>query len=500
MISVFERALGAERAAVLSGITLGERASISRELNRAFRDSGAMHILVASGSNVGMVTFIVFLLARFARAGRRWAGFAAVLTAGFYTLLAGADTPLLRAYVMSVFGTAGFLLERESGLLHGLVLAALALVIADPQTLFRPDFQMSFASTAALLVALSVYKPPKEGRILRWSAQLFIAGAAAQLALFPLMAGYFHRVSLAPLLSNFFVIPLASLLMSGGFALALLSPLPLVFTPLSWLIKGLLDFLVMVVQGSAAWGLTFEVPSPGPAFTICFYCAVFLLLHLPGRGLLKHLWKPAAAVAVFSLLFALFHKPAPQALVLGAGYQRSVLFSLPDGELLLFGSAVNGDMLADAVLSRGRKRLEALFISGCGGDALSGLEALSRRIKIKRIFAPYGPADEKYLPLLKSAVSLWPGDSVPASGWKASLEWPFYRDLRLRRTVRPGYNGSVPKSYSWRLDLPEAAVELGAGLRGADIRSKMGEFDIIFPRGQRARIIFSDNINIRNDI
>ena len=485
MLYTFEKTLGPERAAVLSGITIGERASISRELNRAFRDSGAMHILVASGSNVGFVTFLVFLLARGLKLSRLWAGFAAVALAGFYTLLAGADTPLVRAYIMSVFGTAGFLLERESGVLHGLVLAALAIIATDPQALFRPDFQMSFTSTAAILIALSAYKIPK--RMDSWLGKkvyyLLISSVAAQIALFPLMASYFHRVSLAPLLSNFFVMPVAALLMGSGFALTLLSWFNPLLPLAGALLKLPLDFLIWLVQNSASWGLVLETARPSGAMTVCFYSCALLFLHLPQKEVLSKLWKPVSALALASLLVGFAVPNAINAVVLGNSRNRSLLVTTQDRQLLLFGAAVNGDILADAVLDSGRRSVDALFISGSGGNSLAGFAALAKRIKISRIYGPYGPVEPELLGPLSGAQALWPGESVSGTGWQATLLWPFCLDQRLHLTRHTGYSGSGEEFYSWLLRLPELELETGAALHCARVRAHRDEFDIIFRRG-----------------
>jgi len=500
MLSAFDKAVGPQRAAVLSGITIGERASISRELNRAFRDSGAMHILVASGSNVGLVTFLVFLLARAVKLSRFWAGLAAVGLAGFYTLLAGADTPLVRAYIMSVFGTAGFLLERESGVLHGLVLAALTITAADPQALFRPDFQMSFASTAAILIALSAYKAPQklDGWFSRKAYYLLVSSVAAQIALFPLMAAYFHRVSLAPLLSNFFVMPVAAGLMGCGFALALLSWFQALLPLAGMVVKLPLDFLIWLVQGSAGWGLIIEAARPSAALTVCFYSAALLIFHLPQKEVLSRLWKPVSALALASLIIGFAAPGAVNAVVLGNNRNRSLLVKLDRGPLLLFGTAVNGDILADAVLDSGRRRVDALFITGSGGYSLAGLKNLSKRIKIDRIYGPYGPVDADLAPSLYSAKALWPGEEATGNGWTAVLAWPFYLDGKLAFTRREGYGGSGEEFYSWLLKLPKIELETGAALRCARVRAQGDEFDIIFRRGGAAFSIPA-NGHIRND-
>ena len=77
-----------------------------------------MHLLVASGSNVGFITFLVYFLCSKLKIGKifRPPGLAC---AGFYVLVAGLEAPLVRGYVMYSAALAGYLLDRDSGVFRG---------------------------------------------------------------------------------------------------------------------------------------------------------------------------------------------------------------------------------------------------------------------------------------------------------------------------------------------------------------------------------------------
>ncbi|MDT8288057.1 MAG: ComEC/Rec2 family competence protein, partial [Elusimicrobiales bacterium] len=70
-LRAFAGSLEPEKAAVMAGVVLGEKRKISPADKRAFQDSGAMHLLVASGSNVGFVTLLVYAACSLAGLGRR---------------------------------------------------------------------------------------------------------------------------------------------------------------------------------------------------------------------------------------------------------------------------------------------------------------------------------------------------------------------------------------------------------------------------------------------
>ncbi|GAG08369.1 unnamed protein product, partial [marine sediment metagenome] len=138
MLELFDSSVSVERSAILSGIVLGEKANLSASLYRAFQDSGAMHLLVASGSNVGFVTLIVYFICAEFGVRKKISGILALVFSGFYTLCAGADAPLTRAYLMSIAGMTGYLMDRESGIFQGLIIACLVILAVNPRALFMP--------------------------------------------------------------------------------------------------------------------------------------------------------------------------------------------------------------------------------------------------------------------------------------------------------------------------------------------------------------------------
>ena len=203
---------------IAAGILLGERGDLSAELFTAFQDSGAIHLLVASGGNVGFVTLLTLLACSAFFIGRRKALVIALVVAGFYTLLAGADAPLLRAYFMTVCAVSGYLLGRNSGVFQGLILSCFVILIFHPASLFGTGFQMSFLATFAIVLVVNNYPiPSRWPKGVRFFAQIFLATLATQLALLPIFTNVFYKVSLAGLLANMVLVPLASFLLGITF-------------------------------------------------------------------------------------------------------------------------------------------------------------------------------------------------------------------------------------------------------------------------------------------
>jgi ComEC/Rec2-related protein len=221
---LFQKHLPSKEAALLSGLVLGSRPRFHPEMAQFFRDSGTMHILVASGSNVAFVQLLWYFLLRILfLCPRRWALVSSLPAVWTYVLVVGIDPPIVRAALMSTVGTLAYALVREDRPYHALALAALAILIPSPRTLFDVGFQMSFLTVFGLLY----YLPPLEAWLvdkplwLKIIARPMAVSVTAHLWLFPITAAIFRKMSPVAPVANLVVVPLSA----SGFVASFLVPL-----------------------------------------------------------------------------------------------------------------------------------------------------------------------------------------------------------------------------------------------------------------------------------
>ncbi len=400
ILKVFQNNLPVNSAAILSGITLGEKGDIPDTLYTAFQDSGAMHLLVASGGNVGFVTLIVYFLCSLFFGGRKRTAFIALAAALFYTLIAGADAPLLRAYIMTVAATLGFILGRKSGIMQGLILAAFFILIVNPQSLFEAGFQMSFLATCAIILFTLNFKfNHKIPRLLQNILELFFVSFCAQLALLPVFTNYFYKISFSAVFSNLLLVPLSAILMGGGFLLWLTSFLgKFIFVPVLFVIKFLLfcfEYLVNFFAALPFSNITAYVLRP--TTIIAFYILLFCLLNLP---LFKKKFKSFIMFFILAILVfsgSIFIKPQ-EITVLKGRYNLNVI--LRDGTTTkMLGASINAQTAERALLALGTKKIDCLFINSLSKSYFYMLRDFN--LKIKNIYLPYGEIPKEVEPLLK---------------------------------------------------------------------------------------------------
>ncbi len=231
-------ALNSPQREVFLGLLIGDSVIyFPRELKETFRAAGLTHLLVVSGSQVSLLFLLVSLLflrmeSPLTPAGRiinilkYSAIFTVIMT---YAVLTGFEPSIRRAFVISILVLIAHYLYYETEGLNLLGQAGIILLLIKPYEAFSVSFQLTFAATLGLILALKVFYPHFGRFHRRWRGILAVlAGTAgAQLMVFPLLIYYFNQFSPWGLLSNLVAIPLASLVVLLGVAFYLLGYIPI---------------------------------------------------------------------------------------------------------------------------------------------------------------------------------------------------------------------------------------------------------------------------------
>ena len=269
-------ALHGETGEIAVALITGERGGISEKVTESMRDSGLTHILSISGLHMAIMAGTVFWLARALLALvprlalrypiKKWAAAAALAAATFYLALSGAAVPTVRSWIMMSIVLIAVMLDRPALTMRNVALAALAILIVSPESLFDPSFEMSFAAVVGLVAlyewlsnrhrdglrdASPVWRSVHRGAILAGGAAATTLVAGTAIAPFALY--HFHRMTHYGLVANLIAAPLVSILIMPMAVLSLAAmPFGLEFWPLQAMGAGI-DLMVATGEWVASW-------------------------------------------------------------------------------------------------------------------------------------------------------------------------------------------------------------------------------------------------------
>ena len=357
-ISNLRAAIGARIAAALpkdlrgfaEALVTGERGQIPRDVNQSLQASGLFHILSISGLHMSLVAGGVFwiiraLLALFPAIAERWPikkwAAAAALVAGLlYMMLAGADVATQRSYIMIAVMFFAVLIDRPALSMRNLSMAALIILVTQPESAVNAGFQMSFMAVAGLVAFYEAYARWRSERFENVEAGLIIralgktANAVFAMAITTLVAGtlssipavyHFGRLAPLSLLGNLLALPIVSLLVMPAALLAvLLMPFGLEGLPLFVLGEGLK--LVMRVSDwvAALPGARLALAPP----------SMLSALAMSAAAIWVCLWRGRARWAGLSFLALLAIPAAPPPDIFIEATAVNVAIRLEDGTLV----------------------------------------------------------------------------------------------------------------------------------------------------------------------
>ncbi len=225
-----DRTVGGDAGAIAAAMVTGKRDMLSETAKSLIREAGIFHVVTISGVQMTLVAGIFFVglrrLLALSRtcalhgATKKWAAGAAMVAAAAYDVATGSRIGTERALFMTLIVLAAVILDRRALTMRNLALAALAVLLLQPEALLGASFQLSFAAVAALVAVYEaraataprddVVVPARAGGRGGWFSrrkghgwrQALFATFCATSATAPFMAYGFHEVNPYVLLGN----------------------------------------------------------------------------------------------------------------------------------------------------------------------------------------------------------------------------------------------------------------------------------------------------------
>jgi len=409
--------------ALIKALTIGDGNSVTQEQWEVFRKTGTTHLVVISGSHIGLIAGLVYFLVLKLWAWTGWlawspqkvAAVSAVLVAIFYSGLAGFSVPTQRSVVMLSIAMAAIILQRNSRPFNTLSIALFAVLIVDPLAVLSAGFWLSFLAVSVIVYAVSG-RLGKLGPV--WGA-IKINGVTS-VGLSPLLLLFFQQVSLIAPLANLIAVPVISLLVVP---LSLLAVIIMFILPT---LASKLFFLVDTVLQGLWWLLAHlaEIPMASINHALPSYWA--LLFAVPGiLLLLAPVGIPARWLSLVLFLPLVFTDvKQPEAgdinmtlLDVGQGLSAVVqtthhLLVYDTGAKFSEQSDMGQSVLLPFLRSQGVAKIDSLIISHGDNDHIGGAVSLMRGMPTEKILTSVPQQLSEYAPIECVAGQSWLWDEV----------------------------------------------------------------------------------------
>lgn len=228
-----QEAMPGETGGFAAAIMTGDRSAMGQDTLTNLRAANLAHLLAISGLHMGLLTGFIFAVVRYGLAViptvalrfpvKKIAAICALIVGAFYLALSGGNVATERAFIMVAVMFVAILLDRRALTLRAVAMAAIIVLVWQPEALTGPGFQMSFSATTALVAVFGALRQFDLTRLPKWSRPILsvvLSSFVAGLATAPFAAAHFNQVAHYGLIANLLSVPLMGVLVMPAAVLA----------------------------------------------------------------------------------------------------------------------------------------------------------------------------------------------------------------------------------------------------------------------------------------
>lgn len=246
-----------ESAAIAQAMLLGQRETLSKELNKAFVNTGSIHVLAVSGLHVGILSMIVLWLLNvfpsetFKVRIVKWIIYLACVW--MFALVTGSGPAVMRASLMFSLYFSSTIFSKESSSFNSLAASAFLILLNDPYQLFSIGFQFSFLAICSILFFMPLVQAlyRRQNTFMTYFLNLMALSFVAQIFVAPLSMTYFNQFALYFFISGLIAVPSAFVILCASVALVLFD---LLFPPLNnYVIAPILNITLDILRNAVLY-------------------------------------------------------------------------------------------------------------------------------------------------------------------------------------------------------------------------------------------------------
>jgi competence protein ComEC len=217
LLEFYKESLPTNAAALVAGTTIGSKQLLTQNFWEKLVATGTVHVVVASGMNITIVSKFLLDLFLFFLPRRRAIPFA-ISGIWIYAFLAGVGAPIVRAAIMATLAFLAQEMGKVAIAVRILVITSVVMLFITPSWIIDLSFLLSFAATWAILL----FSKPIEDKLViipKIIRNDLSTSLAASFGVAPLLWWSFGRFNLfSPFINALVLWTIAPITLVGGVA------------------------------------------------------------------------------------------------------------------------------------------------------------------------------------------------------------------------------------------------------------------------------------------
>lgn len=420
-----EQNLSNETSELLSGILIGEKSNLKKEIQEDFRDSSLSHVLAISGMHVSYVILgITFVISKI-KLSKKMSKIVTILLLLFFIILTGKTASVTRACFMSSYIILASLLHKKANVLGSISISLLIILIINPYFILDIGLQLSYGGTIGIVLIYSIlkkYRKKKEEKCSKFKKVIhkikdkildtILITISANLVIFPIVLFHYNTMSFTFIISNLLVFSIIGIIIILGFISVftsyIISPLAKV---MFFFLQIFLNLLTQIAHFCAELPLS-KVYFPTPKiYVIILYYLFLIYIILVKNEIIKNKKVNRKILIIFIIVVIISNlilNFIPKTFTISfidVGQGDSMLVSTPKGKNILIDGGGSRDeesfnvgkqTLIPYLLNKGITKLDYIIISHFDSDHVGGILSVLEELKAEKVIICKQEENENY--------------------------------------------------------------------------------------------------------
>lgn len=469
----FDTILPDKESSIIKAMILGDKEDLSLETKNLYRNLGISHILVISGTHIGIIYIILFKILPIKKEKTKY--FLIGIFLILYLLFTGKSVSTIRAVTMIIFIMIGKYLDKEIDILEIVNLTMLLIIIFNPWFIYDIGFQLSFSAVYSLILIKPIFD---KMYFLNKKIRDLIGGTLSIfIGTLPILTYHFFYVSLLGIIMNIIVVPTVMIIIICGFLSIILGKLTI---PICYYILRFYEFfgnlLLKIPNNKILIGRMNYIE------IFLYYFSIAILVYYFSKRKRQRKKKVFCLLIIVLIYFLIPKKVEFNFPYVGQG--DCSIIEYKDKNLVIDGSYTD-KYLKKYLEYKGENTIDFAFLTHPDKDHMNGLEEILDKVKFETIFLPkINFKSEKYNDFTKNLIEkgvniiyLKKGDKFSIGDLKVKVLHPNqnyrtndkngyslvllieYKDFRILYTGDIGKKEEkeILKSFNFNIDLLKVA-------------------------------------------